>query len=131
MPGLCTFETGGSLIRLLRGYMDKLYILIATVFVILEGFFPWHWHGFVNKAIGKEQTYKEVVSQLTPLFIFREYFLNTSLAIVGWVSGYYLIFHRDIFRGDPALFIAASIVFLLGSTGYLPNFIVNRLGSLK
>ncbi len=93
----------------------------------MEGLFPWHWHGFVTKQKG----YRELLNKVTPLFVIREYLLNFGLALVGWATGYFLFFKRGIFNDDPILLTAAFILFLLGATGYLPNFIVNKIGSLK
>jgi hypothetical protein len=111
--------------------MKLLYIIIATLFGILEGAFPYHWHGFVKRSGKDKKTYSEIIRELTPLFIVREYFLNISLSIVGWVAGYYLFFNRSVFHGNSVYVVAAVVLFLLGATGYLPYFVVTRLGSLK
>lgn len=114
--------------------MKILYILIAITLIILEGLFPFHWHGSLWEGEGearKRTPFKKFRGNHSFLWLTKEYFLNFSLSVVGWTAGYFLIFHRSVFHGDSALLIATSLVFLLGAVGYLPHFIVNRLGSFR
>jgi hypothetical protein len=100
---------------------ELIYILIAIVFIVLQGPLWYKWHGF-----GKYET---------NIIYLKETLLNTLGSIVGWAAGYYLIFIR-IGNGfnDFNLNIADLAIFIIafyGMVGQLPNTMINKLKIFK
>lgn len=103
-----------------RPHMDLIktgYLLTAMVFIFLQGLLCDRWHGLEKQ--------RERIRRV------GEILLNSIGSIVGWVSGYYLIFYRlggGLENFNPQ--ITDLVIFLLafyGMTGFLPHILMNKL----
>ena len=102
-------------------FLASLYVLIAVVGVIAQGFFAFKWHD-----VG-DNTAKKLKLKRGSLYMFYQYFLNIGLSALGWTSGFVLIFARNIIPlEDRAVYLLTiSFIAVAGMTGLLP-YILTR-----
>lgn len=97
-------------------YLEGIYIIIAIIFVVWQGFFYYSWHSLDKSTKG---------------FNAKEVFLNLLGSVVGWTTGYFLLFYRfqNGFEGFKPN-ISDLVYFLLafyGMTGNLPHILLVKL----
>jgi hypothetical protein len=94
-----------------------IYLIVAAIFVVLEGLLYDKWHGIEKRG--------SLIEQI------KQTLINTLGSVIGWLAGYYIIFYRleNGFSGFKPQ-ISDLIVFLImfyGVVGQLPNVIINKL----
>lgn len=95
---------------------ELIYFLIAVVFVVMQGICWPKWWPSATKSNGIEYI--------------KQALLNTLGSIIGWYSGYYLIFVRLKEIGSGSIegsdFIL-MMLFFYGATGHLPYITLGKL----
>lgn len=121
-------------------FAQVLYIVGSTAFIILQGilwlvWWPADWGKLKDDVFyldGPETLSRldkrKILWLVNPRY-FHQLVLNTVGSILGWVSGYILIFLR-LSIVDPSNYswsdLVLLIIFFYGATGYLPHIAVNK-----
>lgn len=92
------------------------YGIVAVIFVVLQGFCWSKWWSTSRDV--------ELIEYI------KQTLLNTLGSIIGWVSGYYLVFYR-LYDLNNVHFVSSDFVlfllFFYGANGRLPDILINRV----